>query len=219
MILECITQPNWAQIVSALAAILAIIISFIVAILLYNLKKQQDLKANQAQSYLKLLERMEKIRSDRQLLRKYISSKKGLPDFTDESIFWEKLNLLSEETIVEFSDENDKILKIPIKDILSKVTREFDILGFMDRSELISPKMVDQFYAAPLVDFIPIFTAYINLLRTVEIPKRDETHLWELEQFMQRVINVKNNHPGKSGKGTWPKNSRKKPKLDKKTQA
>jgi hypothetical protein len=207
---EMISQPNWTQIVSAFAAGLSLIVSVIVVYLLYKLKIQLDLKANQVQSYVKLLERMENIRSDRQLIRKFISSKKETDGYAETIQYWENQDLISKDTTVEYSDENGKISRVSIKDILSKVTREFDILGFMDRSKFISQEMVDQFYAAPLVDFTPIFFAYIKLLRTKEIPKRDETHLWELEQFMDRIKYVKGNHPGYHGKKAWPRDPRKK---------
>ena len=200
--------PNWTQIVSAIAACASLLISAFVAIVVYNLKTQFDVKANQVQSYIKLLERMENIRPDRQSLRNFISKHKDKDGFSNTVEYWEKQEILESHTTEECQDKNGIITNVPIKNILSRVTREFDIIGFMDRSDLISKDMVNQFYAVPLVDFTPLFKAYISLLRNKDNFQRDGTHLWELEQFMESIKHVKSNHPANTGEKGWPKNPR-----------
>lgn len=82
-----------------------------------------------------------------------------------------------------------------------RVCRQFDILGLLDRRELIDRNVVVEFYAGALIELYEnVLRDYMNQLR------RGGTHFWELTQLYERMKTIRSSHPHplEGGKDSWP---------------
>lgn len=95
----------------------------------------------------------------------------------------------------EWSDEE--------KDAANKVSRQFDILGVLEKLGYIDQEFVDRFWAISVDEIWDICKDWVNCERTLRGPN----HLWEFEKLAERVRYVKMNHPAITRAG-WPKNPR-----------
>ena len=89
-----------------------------------------------------------------------------------------------------------------------RVTRWLDILGVLDSLGFVDRRLIDRFYAVPASEIWEMCSAYVKNQQELRGPQ----HLWELEQFAQRVRYVKQNHPAFLVRHRWPCRPRQKPK-------
>jgi len=87
-----------------------------------------------------------------------------------------------------------------------KASRAFDILGTFDSSGLVDRRFVDRFYAIPAKEIWDICKPYVESERETRGPQ----HLWEFQQFANRVKYVRGNHPAITGEKSWPHYPRRK---------
>lgn len=195
---------NWAQEVSAWSAVFTGLVTFMLTWALFRIRAQQDRDTNQAQSYLRLLDRMEAVRPARTALRDLIRTHQTHDEraVKNPDAYWLSVDLLGDLKVAETPGRPE-----PVRESLHRLSREFDILGFMDRRKLISTHLVDEFYVAPLTEMAPLFRAYIAQLRAPG-GGGNHTHLWELEQFMRRTVDVMTQHPSNTRRDNWPTDAR-----------
>ena len=86
----------------------------------------------------------------------------------------------------------------------NKVTRQYDILGVLEKLGYIDPEFVDRFWAISAVEVWEICREWVNNERSLRGPN----HLWEFEQLAKRVEPVKRNHPAISNAARPPKQLR-----------
>lgn len=92
------------------------------------------------------------------------------------------------------------------KEAAYKASRSFDILGIFDSSRLVDQRFVDRFYAIPAKEIWDICVDYVESEQKTHGPQ----HLWEFQQFAERVKYVKGNHPAITGRRSWPRYPRRK---------
>jgi len=85
-----------------------------------------------------------------------------------------------------------------------RVCRWFDVLGLLDSLKLLDRRIIDRFYAIPVVELWEICEPHV--LSQLEI--RGRSHFWELRQLVQQLQCVKKNHPAFSST-KWPWHPRK----------
>jgi hypothetical protein len=90
-------------------------------------------------SVIEILQRMEKVREDRQILYKIRNGHKSYEEWAD-----------------------------PEKDAADRVAREFDILGVLDSTLNIDRKFVDRFYAVPAAEIWEIVAPHVEFKRIKE---------------------------------------------------
>ena len=127
-------------------------------------------------SAISVINWLEAVRPQRHLLYKLKETKKHLKDWTDEE-----------------------------KDAANKVTRQFDILGVLEKLGYIEREFVDRFWAISVVEVWKLCEGWVENERALRGPN----HLWEFQQLAERVKQVRETHPAIT-KGRWPKNPRKK---------
>jgi len=151
------------------------------AAIYYSYLTSQMRRLVEVQTLHAVFERMEKDRPARTQVRDYMAQCKseGRP-------------------FSPIEDEN-------VKKAIDSVCRNYDLLGFMDRHELLSRHYIDEFYSVPLVFlYDDILGQYVDSLRQER--ERGATHFWELTQFYQRVKDVPPNHPSRTAGATkWTK--------------
>lgn len=90
------------------------------------------------------------------------------------------------------------------KEAANKVTRQYDILGVLEKLGYIDPEFVDRFWAISAVEVWEVCKDWVDNERSLRGPN----HLWEFEQLAKRVEPVKRNHPAISNAYRPPKNLR-----------
>jgi hypothetical protein len=164
--------PNWTQVWGLVLAAGALVANGFIALFVFRLNRQQAKFSGQSQTYLKILERMESCGDDRATLRRFIRERckgTGTAKKVEDTVEgWTKLFEADfpEVELPPGRRTQAGTSKESLKEVLNRLTREFDILGFMDREGLVAERLVDGFYVAPLAEFVPIFTAYISTLRS-----------------------------------------------------
>lgn len=172
--------------VSTLLSVLALIVSIIVVI---SMIYQSRLAARDSRrvASMDLLQLLESTRPDRYVLRTA-----ALPTRPDNpaSIAWDEVP----------SD---------VVDSFERVARAFDIVGTLDRLQLVSARFVDSFYSATCHQLwtTSALGSYVTWRR-----EHDPYLFWELDAYYHRIRRVWDNHPAHSGTTRWPRNPRR-PKL------
>jgi hypothetical protein len=139
------------------------------------------------QAFLMLMDRLEKIRNDRQALRDWIKAKTTattpLPSRTTAS----GLPVPPDQTTVTESAD--------------KICRQYDLVGLLERTGFLDSRLLDQFYSPP---FGILYHDYLKEYIEYKIAERGPTHFWELDKFAKRVQWVYKNHPGPRKRVRWP---------------
>ncbi len=182
---DVLTFQNACTLVLALATVFCTLLTWRIVIhhnaQVSLLRDQAHAQKTQAEleSFMLIAKLMEETRSDREIVRWHVERK----------MTW--MDMKTDNTLEQ----------------LDKVCRAFDILGLLDRNNLINQDLVDRFYAPPLVNlWDAIMGSYVDELRKAE--NRGKTHFWELDQLYHRIQNVPKVHPGITGKADWPEHPR-----------
>src|SRR5262249_54455012 len=92
-----------------------------------------------------------------------------------------------------------------IMDCFDRVARVYDIMGALDRLNLISHELTDVFYSTSCYEL----WAKHGLGSYVDWKRRQQPFIyWELVEFHNRTMCVWENHPANSGAPKWPRNPR-----------
>lgn len=177
--------PTIALSIAGLAAIATAVYAW----LTYYAKKNGDRQTQIAEGAAKLSNiqtvytLMEQTREDRHAVRAYIRHCK-----------------------TEGRDIDGAALPEDVAKATDAVCRAYDVLGLLDRNDLLNQAFTDEFYSVPLVlMYDEVLGAYVRNLQLPEI--RGETHFWELTEFYSRVRCVPQHHPAVTGR-PWPDDRR-----------
>lgn len=93
---------------------------------------------------------------------------------------------------------------------IDAVCRAYDILGMLDRNGMIDRRIIDQFYAPPLILlYEQILGAWVaEVRRPIEQGGRGPTHYWDLVKLHDRVRLVNDVHPAILQTEDWQRDPR-----------